>query len=374
MNILVYGGWFGSGNLGDEAILQGVKRIFDNKIPDATLKALSIDQEYTFKSTGVRAERIESPRTLLGNGKEYLKIFSEADAHLLSGGTPFYDYGHFSRFIHMMLPALKRKKVYCFGVGSKPITTLMGREITQMLLRNTAHISTRDRISRNILQQLMGRDMKPIEVTGDSAMMLPPFKTKRRKDLILFCPRRLVENHKGLYHQEIDKTSINRIRHMQAIAADNLVKEGYRVSFVPFHTRPPDDDGEEIRIIHRLMKNSSEVLPRPGSVVEALGLLGEASLVVGLRLHSLILASIQGTPFTSIDYDIKIRGFMENMRSLNYLSQHNKGINKLVEKNRIALDNNREYTASIGENVDKIKERINADSDILISSLLRRNN
>jgi polysaccharide pyruvyl transferase WcaK-like protein len=95
--------------------------------------------------------------------------------------------------------------------------------------------------------------------------------------------------------------------------------------------------------------------------------------VVGLRLHSLILASIQGTPFTSIDYDIKIRGFMENMRSLNYLIQHNKGINRLVEKNRIALDNSREYTDSIGENVDKIKERINADSDILISSLLREN-
>ena len=35
MNILVYGGWFGSGNLGDEAILQGVDQIIKRN-PDYT--------------------------------------------------------------------------------------------------------------------------------------------------------------------------------------------------------------------------------------------------------------------------------------------------------------------------------------------------
>jgi polysaccharide pyruvyl transferase WcaK-like protein len=34
-------------------------------------------------------------------------------------------------------------------------------------------------------------------------------------------------------------------------------------------------------------------------------------LVVGLRLHSLILAAAMGVPMVSIDYDPKIAGFME---------------------------------------------------------------
>jgi polysaccharide pyruvyl transferase WcaK-like protein len=166
LRILVYGGWFGSGNLGDEAILQGVKTIISKRLPDAELVALSTDPEYTQEKTGVQAEKIESPRSLLRHRSRYLELFREADAHLLTGGTPFYDYGHLSRVIHMGLPALSKKQVYCFGVGSKSITTLIGREITRMLLKNAAIISTRDVLSKQILQLLTGLMTKPITVTA----------------------------------------------------------------------------------------------------------------------------------------------------------------------------------------------------------------
>jgi polysaccharide pyruvyl transferase WcaK-like protein len=106
VRILIYGGWFGSGNLGDEAILIGIRGIITKRLPDAELTALSIDPEYTYEKTGVHAEQIESPRNLLRRRDRYLELFREADAHLLTGGTPFYDYGHLSRIIHLGLPAL----------------------------------------------------------------------------------------------------------------------------------------------------------------------------------------------------------------------------------------------------------------------------
>ena len=332
MNILVYGGWFGSGNLGDEAILQGVNQILKKRLPEANLTALTINPEYTYKHTGVRGEKIESPRTLLRNRDRYLNLFKRVDIHLLTGGTPFYDYGHLSRIVHLGLPALSNRKVYCFGVGSKPITTLKGREITRILLKNTAIISTRDMISKQILQPLSGRLTKPITVTGDSALMLEPAKTQRAQNHVLFCPRRLTENHKILFHQQSDKATINRIRHMQAKAADRLIKDGNRVSFMPFHVVPPDDDMEEIRIIRNLMSCEPDVLPRPENTAKALEIIGGAALVVGLRLHSLIFASIQGTPFISVDYDIKIRGFMELMGTSQYLSDSRQGLETLYQK------------------------------------------
>ena len=67
MKILVYGGWFGSRNLGDEAILQGVAKLIKQRLPEAELTALSTDPEYTKAQAGVAAEKIESPRTLLRN-------------------------------------------------------------------------------------------------------------------------------------------------------------------------------------------------------------------------------------------------------------------------------------------------------------------
>lgn len=76
----------------------------------------------------------------------------------------------------------------------------MGREITRILLRNTCVISTRDLISKQILQPLTGRIPKPVPVTGDSALLLDPVSIRKYNDLLLFCPRRLVAEYKLLYH------------------------------------------------------------------------------------------------------------------------------------------------------------------------------
>ncbi len=363
MRILVYGGWFGSRNLGDEAILQGVAKLIKQRLPDAELTALSIDPEYTEEHSGVYSEKIESPRTLLRNRDRYLQLFMDADLHLLTGGTPFYDYGHLSRIIHMGLPTLNRRRVICFGVGSKPINTLMGREITRVLLRNTELISTRDVISKKILQPLTGHLAKPVTVTGDSALALTPVDSKRKNSLILFCPRRLNGNHKQLYHQRIKQPMINRIRHMQARAADTLLDQGYHVAFMPFHTIPPDDDLEEIRVIRNLMHCEPETLHRPTSTEHALETIGNAACLVGLRLHSLVFASIQATPMVSVDYDIKIRGYMEHLNSGAYLSEVNLGLDRLTEKTMQALENKEKYSVLLRKRVTAIRGLVNSEAD-----------
>ncbi|MCW4012019.1 MAG: polysaccharide pyruvyl transferase family protein [Candidatus Bathyarchaeota archaeon] len=373
MKILVYGGWFGSRNLGDEAILHGVAKLIKQRLPDAELIALSTDPEYTTSQSGVQAEKIESPRTLLHNRDRYLELFREADVHLLTGGTPFYDYGHLSRIVHMGLPALNRRKIVCFGVGSKPITTLMGREITRMLLRNASIISTRDKPSKQILQPLTGQLVKPITVTGDSALALNHVQSVTKNNLVLFCPRRLTQSHRLLYHQQIDQTIINRIRHMQARTADKLLEDDYHVAFLPFHTVPPDDDFEEIRVIRNLMRNEPETLPRPRDTEEALSIIGQSSLLVGLRLHSLIFASIQGTPHVSIDYDIKIRGFMEHMNTARYLSELNLGLDKLYTKTIDALENRDQYSRNIRKRVNAVRGLVNSEADRVSDYFTLRN-
>lgn len=373
MKILVYGGWFGSRNLGDEAILQGVAKLIKKRLPDAELTALSIDPEYTTAQSGVNAEKIESPRTLLRNRDRYLELFRAADVHLLTGGTPFYDYGHLSRIIHMGLPALNKRKIVCFGVGSKPITTLMGREITRMLLRNASIISTRDVISKQILQPLTGQLVKPITVTGDSAHALNSVNSEPKKSLILFCPRRLTRSHKLLYHQQLDQSYINRIRHMQARTADKLLEADYQVAFMPFHTVPPDDDLEEIRVIKNLMHSEPETLQRPRNTSEALSVIGRAALLVGLRLHSLVFAAIQGTPHVSIDYDIKIRGYMEHIYTAYYLSEPNLGLDRLYMKTMEALENREQYTKNLSKRVNAVRGLVNSESDRVADYITMRN-
>lgn len=369
MNLLVYGGWFGSGNLGDEAILQGVNKIFTEKIPEARLIALSTNPGYTFEQTGVRAVQIESPKKFVCNMNRYLKLFREVDAHILSGGTPFYDYSHLSRLIHMGLPAFNNRKIFCFGVGCKPINTFKGRKITSLILKNTAMISTRDTPSKQILQSLFRREYQPITVTGDSSLMLNPAKVERENGLILFCPRRLDENNRILYHQEIEDTTIKKIRLMQANLADRLIGEGYKVSFIPFHCVFPDDDREEINVIRQLMQHKAELLPRPKNTNEALEVIGRAYLLVGLRLHSLILASLQGTPFVSINYDIKIKGFMRHMYCSDYFIEVNQELNDLYDKAKLIINNQKEISKNLLKRVNTLKKLIGFEADRLVSAI-----
>ena len=369
MNILVFGGWFGSGNLGDEAILQGVNKIFTEKIPEVRLIALSTNPKYTFEQTGVRAVQIESPKKFVYKINRYLKLFREVDAHILSGGTPFYDYSHISRLIHMGLPAFKNRKVFCFGVGCKPINTLKGRKITSLILKNTAMISTRDTPSKQILQSLFWREYQPITVTGDSSLMLNPVKVGRENGFILFCPRRLNVNNRTLYHQELDEATINKIRLLQANLADLFIEEGYKVSFIPFHCVLPDDDREEINEICKLMRHNAELLPRPKNTKEALEVIGKAYLLVGLRLHSLILASLQGTPFVSINYDIKINGFMRHMFCSDYFIEVNQELNDLYDKATLIINNQKEISKYLLKRVNTLKKLIGFEADRLVSAI-----
>ena len=157
------------------------------------------------------------------------------------------------------------------------------------------------------------------------------------------------------------------------MTADRLIDEGYKVSFMPFHTVSPDDDREEVRRIRNLMHSEADVLHRPTSIRSALETLGGAALVVGLRLHSLILASLQATLFVSVDYDIKIRGYMEHMKATEYIAEINQGLERLYEKTRQALDNQEKYSLSLGRRVNAVRGSINTEADRLVSVLNQRN-
>ena len=85
------------------------------------------------------------------------------------------------------------------------------------------------------------------------------------------------------------------------------------------HQAPGDDDTTEITEIRGRMHQPSRVAAHLGSPEKASGILQRMELVLGLRLHSLILGAAAGTPIVGIDYDPKIRGFMEQAGAEDYL-------------------------------------------------------
>jgi polysaccharide pyruvyl transferase WcaK-like protein len=320
LRLLAFGGWYGSGNVGDDAILIGLRNILAEAMPGSELVALSTDPEQTERVCGVEAARLMSPRRLLTHVGEYRGVFSEADAVMVTGGTPFYDWDHVSRLAHWEMARGAGKPVVCFGVGAKEIVSVHGRRLVRSLLTGSVGISARDRVSQRRLEALSGRE---VSLTGDSALFLEPAPRgvvgpilseaglSPDSSPVVICPRALSGDNRAHYHDPVGEDRVASIRLGLARLADALLREGHQVLFVPFHAAEGDDDRREIGVIKAAMgERGAAALDHAPSPEAVASLLGSARLVVGLRLHSLILAAARGVPVVSVGYDEKIAGFL----------------------------------------------------------------
>jgi polysaccharide pyruvyl transferase WcaK-like protein len=316
LRLLAFGGWYGSGNVGDDAILIGVRDLFKRVAPGTEIVALSSDPEQTRSTCRVESIKLQSPRGFLLGG--YGGAFEGVDAFIVTGGTPFYDWDHASRFMHMGL-ARRRLPLACFGVGAKRIESAHGRWLTRLLLSGAVRVSARDRVSRSRLASLAGA----VSLTGDSALYMVPapkrdaevalekLGVEAGEDVVVLCPRALSPQNRTHYHDPVTPSLIASIRRGAARLADQLLDEGHRVMLLPMHCAAGDDDRCEMGEIERLMKGTPLTVTEPLPPRVTATLLGSASLVVGFRLHSLILAACQGVPVVGVGYDEKIRGFLE---------------------------------------------------------------
>ena len=90
-------------------------------------------------------------------------------------------------------------------------------------------------------------------------------------------------------------------------------------------------------------------------------------MVVGLRLHSLVIASSCGVPFTTIDYDIKMRGFMSHMGLGGLCCSPIEGLYTLDKVSRHAAENHRAYSDRIQKRVRVIRSNIMVEADKVAS-------
>jgi len=111
-----------------------------------------------------------------------------------------------------------------------------------------------------------------------------------------------------------------------------------------------------------MKSEDAETLPRPASPEAALRLTAEAGLVVGLRLHSLILSGLSGTPVASVGYDIKIEGFMRLAGVSRYLCHVQDGLDALNARVDHLITDHVEVRRTLAENVEMMRRRISSES------------
>ena len=97
---------------------------------------------------------------------------------------------------------------------------------------------------------------------------------------------------------------------MVAVVDHLAAVHGARVAFLPLGGPP---DAEVATTIIRRCASTPVLLP-DYPLGQAVQVVARASLVIGMRLHALVIAARLGVPFLAIPYDPKVSSLLEDLR------------------------------------------------------------
>ncbi|MDR5697291.1 MAG: polysaccharide pyruvyl transferase CsaB [Armatimonadota bacterium] len=275
-------GYYGFGNLGDEAVLWAMRTHLAERLPNAKLCVLSGDPEGTQAMHGVDAVH-------RGDLRAVAKAFRSADLVCSGGGSLFQDVTSWrSPVVYAALHELSRLArhtlVYAQGVG--PLRRPLSRWLTRRAMDAAERITLRDGDSAALLRRLGIR--RPIEVTCDPVFGLQaPSRGPEPRTLLIGVS---VRSWPGVWLGPLARGLQEAQR-----------QTGARVKVVCLHPRA---DLEVSRQLVERLEPADLVVP--GGPAEALETMDDVTLLVGMRLHALILAAVCGRPFVALAYDPKV--------------------------------------------------------------------
>ncbi len=382
-------GWFGAGNMGDEAILRSELEMLSTSLPRAEFSILSFDPERTRKLTAHLPQvkhivRMGAKRDLYRSDVwGLLKTFRAVNVVIIGGGGLFQDlYNHYPIpfFTLMALWArLNRKQLflYCLGIG--PLRTWIGKRLCAFAARLPHMLSVRDPDSYDMLRALgVTRD---IVCAADPVLLLTSSKTGTVERLIRTHaldapgPHIVVCIHELLPWDENDKRIL-------AHTLDSVVRDVHaQIRFLPLgsytnqwtQVETPDSvDLQASQQIAGLMSERASLITDDLLPQECLAVIERADLVLSMRFHGLVMGLAAGVPVIALTYpqEIKLRNLMRRI-------QQQQGIFEVGQLDHTALltyikdmlEHQDAVTRRLAHSVDPLLQEVRTCTEVLVRAI-----
>jgi polysaccharide pyruvyl transferase WcaK-like protein len=326
MRFCLTGGWFDSPNIGDNALLLGIVESLGTAAP-AEFTVLTPDPARVRTVHGLPAL---APRR---QPLKLIRLLCSVDALVFTGGSPFFD--HTAQMLYCaalaMIARLCGAKVIVWGIWLRPLSNRQCRALVRFICRRADYLSGRDPETVRGLSELASGEV-PVEFLPDPATQMTPISRDQAQELlagegvrpnekaIAICMRNFQAGREfGVHHYDRQFSPGDVERYQDALAElvrSLLEKTDCRILFLPMHTVEPDDDRvPAVRVVERLGasvdRTRVSVVRHQYQPREMRGMLGLMELVVGMRFHSLLLASAMGVPVVSISYASKSESIMD---------------------------------------------------------------
>jgi polysaccharide pyruvyl transferase CsaB len=294
-------GYYGLGNLGDEALLEVIVERTRARFPSAQLEVLSA----TPQATAARHRVATAPRW---DWRAIRAAIGRADVVLSGGGgllqsaTSLRSLLYYAGILREAIRARRKTMVFAQSVG--PLD-FWGRLVVARFCKGLDRATVRDERSLRLLKTLVPKT--PVEQTAD-----PVFLYDLPEENVDLSGEGLGPES-GAY-AVVSVRKVAAFRDGTAIlgrAVDRLAERHHvRAAFLPLGGAA---DAAVSTDVIRACKSNPVLLPEC-TLAKAASILRGARLVVGMRLHSLVLAARYAVPFLAIAYDPKVTALCEDLK------------------------------------------------------------
>lgn len=319
---LLIAGYFGSGNIGDEAILSTQITLLSANFD---LTVLSINPKDTAVIHNVKSAKLpalKNPFDIL----KFVQLMQKSNALIIGGGgflaNKLQPHSSYYWLFLISIAKILRKKVVLFAVGCGPFSEGFHSIPIRYILNKVDLLLVRDRTSEYYLKEVLRVD-REITVTADTVFLIDTKHEETNnllvntlksisRPLILFvlCPR--FQAHE-LWKDSTCYSRYEGYSKAMANLADFVVDSlGGTPIFLPFFKQDLTfyDD------IIRNMKHSerAHTIPHLVNIDALLTLFRHVDLIVGARYHSILFSVVAGTPVLPIVYHHKAYSLVKELQ------------------------------------------------------------
>ena len=295
-------GYYGFDNAGDEALLSAIT---------SSINRLDENADFTILSGAPDKTQTQHNRSAVYylNPFKIIKTIKNTDLLISGGGSIFQDITSGRSLPYyicvVMLARYYDKPVIFYAQGVGPINRGFSRFLMRLVGNHATMITLRDKDSMDYLHSI-GVNQPPMQVTADPVFALQP------ADEDITDMRRLLAGKNPGGRPLIgvalrDWPALDGYQEQLAVLLDEYYSQGYGILFIPMSY--PDDIKTGAGVAE-LMQSPSVMLDDALSCRRLLAVIGECTLLIGMRLHALIFAANRGIPFAGISYDPKVASFL----------------------------------------------------------------
>ena len=404
MNLFIFGAnWY---NRGDEAAIRAMIDELRRLYPDAHFK-IQFNQEvdiFPYEDIEI-IPRIKVPskrrniidyvsymiasktnwrvriltKRVRSNYKRLMQAVEWSDIAIYApGGPSIGDYYRQYYLLDIMVLLRNARKPYFIYAPSMGPFSKNGKRIRDVL-KDAMAICVREKISYDHLQKL-DLNILPV-VTLDSAFQHSINKEEYIENLIkdkgLF---EFISKHERIigmtltdlmWHNEYKNTELDiTIRDSFQRFIGELSKNGYAVLFLPQLFGIHND----MDYMKEFCEDNCYVMSDKHDCYFQQYIISKMYAVVGMRYHSNIFSAKEGTPFMSISYEPKMRGFMEKSELEDfYINVNDLSYESLVSKFSLLEQQYEKYKGLLNEKKEVFKEESYKTTELLCRCLNKMN-